>query len=537
LLRGRPRRQRQPLRFGPWLLEAVSSGQYPGLCWLDGARTAFRVPWKHNGRKDVSSSDVQVFKVGAPGAVRAAGAAAAARPPTASTSPRQDWARASGRYQPEREDPARWKTNFRCALRSTRMFEQLQDCSKSDEDPHKVYRVVARYPGRGRGARAPCSHWALSPLARCPPQPVLELDLRLLSLENSPPEGTQGRAATGTEHLEAPGPVDGIKAELAAPLDELQWVLQQCKLGQPAPGWGTVPGQCCRLQLSAAGASSALQAPGGPAASQPAHPQEGTSTARRPWSWRRCRALRRSRSCCRTRCCCRTRGPLGSNALVTAPAGLGIPLPLDISIFYRGTLFHREEVSSSRCLLAYQGAEGAGALLPGLPWLVRFPSPAGLADHKQRRFTEELLHNTGLLLEQRDNKIFAQRLNKCKVYWALSGQLDVGNLSPKVLCRNQETEIFDFTAFYAELKDFRDCRRKHSPDFTIFLCFGQCLSNTKPKESKLILVKLVPKFCEYLRDQVLQQGASSLNSSSLNLQLSNSFSLFELIEQYNMQLD
>uniref|UniRef100_A0A8C6YJM0 Interferon regulatory factor 7 n=1 Tax=Nothoprocta perdicaria TaxID=30464 RepID=A0A8C6YJM0_NOTPE len=363
------RRRRRGLRFGPWLLEAVSSGQYPGLRWLDGARTAFRVPWKHNARKDVSSSDVQVFK---------------------------DWARASGRYQPEREDPARWKTNFRCALRSTRMFEQLQDCSKSDEDPHKVYRVVG--------------------------------EARL-------------------------------------------WPRGECGAGA---------------------ARSALLLP--------------------------------------------TESP-GSNALVTAPAGLGIPPTLDISIFYRGTLFHREEVSSSRCLLAYQGAEGAAALLPGLPWLVRFPSPAGLADHKQRRFTEELLRNTGLLLELRDNKIFAQRLNKCKVYWALSDQLDAGNLSPKVLCRNQETEIFDFVAFCSELTDFRDHRRKRSPDFTIFLCFGQCLSNTKPKESKLILVKLVPKFCEYLREQVLREGASSLNSSSLNLQLSNSFSLFELIEQYNMQLD
>uniref|UniRef100_A0A8C6YNM8 Interferon regulatory factor 7 n=1 Tax=Nothoprocta perdicaria TaxID=30464 RepID=A0A8C6YNM8_NOTPE len=139
----------RPLRFGPWLLEAVSSGQYPGLRWLDGARTAFRVPWKHNARKDVSSSDVQVFK---------------------------DWARASGRYQPEREDPARWKTNFRCALRSTRMFEQLQDCSKSDEDPHKVYRVVgeARLWPRGEcgaGAGAGATRHP-PPLALPQPQPT-----------------------------------------------------------------------------------------------------------------------------------------------------------------------------------------------------------------------------------------------------------------------------------------------------------------------------------------------------------------------------
>ncbi|XP_025890574.1 interferon regulatory factor 7 [Nothoprocta perdicaria] len=516
--------QQQQLRFGPWLLEAVSSGQYPGLRWLDGARTAFRVPWKHNARKDVSSSDVQVFK---------------------------DWARASGRYQPEREDPARWKTNFRCALRSTRMFEQLQDCSKSDEDPHKVYRVVES-PVPEVGGHNPDPVQAAAP---CPPQsqPVLELDFRLLSLENSPPEGTQGRAVMGTEHLEAPGPADGIEAELAAPLDELQWVLQQCKLGQPAPGWGTVPGKRRRRQLSAAGARRPRSFPAHPPAGGDLYGKEVMELAEVPSAAAQpellpdavllpAAELLYTDSAWEAPAAPCDAGLVpaadpGPAAPLQGNTGLGIPPTLDISIFYRGTLFHREEVSSSRCLLAYQGAEGAAALLPGLPWLVRFPSPAGLADHKQRRFTEELLRNTGLLLELRDNKIFAQRLNKCKVYWALSDQLDAGNLSPKVLCRNQETEIFDFVAFCSELTDFRDHRRKRSPDFTIFLCFGQCLSNTKPKESKLILVKLVPKFCEYLREQVLREGASSLNSSSLNLQLSNSFSLFELIEQYNMQLD
>nr|XP_013810638.1 PREDICTED: interferon regulatory factor 7 [Apteryx mantelli mantelli] len=217
-----------------------------------------------------------------------------------------------------------------------------------------------------------------------------------------------------------------------------------------------------------------------------------------------------------------------------SPAG-GIPPNLDISIFYRGKLFHHEEVGSSRCLLAYQTVDPAIPL--DLTWLVQFPSPASLADQKQRRFTEELLQNTGLLLEQRDNKIYAQRLKKCKVFWALSRQLDVGNLSPKLLCRDQETEIFDFKEFCTELRDFRDYRRERSPDFTIFLCFGQRFSKAKPKESKLILVKLVPKFCEYWYEHVLREGASSLNSGSLSLQLSDSFSLFELIEQYNMQLD
>lgn len=52
----------------------------------------------------------------------------------------------------------------------------------------------------------------------------------------------------------------------------------------------------------------------------------------------------------------------------------------------------------------------------------------------------------------------------------------------------------------------------------------------------VLLLQLVPKFCEYYYEQVLQEGASSLDSHSISLQLSNSFDLMELIEQYNMQL-
>ncbi|XP_064369448.1 interferon regulatory factor 7 [Dromaius novaehollandiae] len=553
----------QPLRFGPWLLRAVSSGAYRGLGWLDGARTAFRVPWKHNARKDLSSSDLEIFK---------------------------DWAKASGRYQAEREDPARWKTNFRCALHSTRMFVLLEDRSKSGEDPHKVY-AVAEPPEAGgrrdaqpeaprrRQTRAP------SPMGCSPPQ--LEVDFRDLSLENGPPGRCwDGKAGDGGR-FGPPPPAAGVsvKAELAeAPLDALQWVMQQCDLGHPPPAWDEAPGEGLYVEETL-GPAEGTGPPALPpwAAPAPADPLEVQSIAGERGARTLAPAAPRpagpnAAHLPSTGDALQVRppgldavlaelppddvllyGPAGSPWEVPAAprdAGLvppaapcpaapeavllqgnagGIPPNLDVSIFYRGKLFHREEVGSSRCLLAYQTADPAVAL--DLPWLVQFPSPAGLADQKQRRFTEELLQNTGLLLEQRDNKIYAQRLKKCKVFWALSRQLDVGNLSPKVLCRNQETEIFDFTEFCTELRDFRDYRRERSPDFTIFLCFGQCFSKAKPKESKLILVKLVPKFCEYWYEQVLREGASSLRSRSLSLQLSDSFSLFELIEQYNMQLD
>lgn len=103
-------------------------------------------------------------------------------------------------------------------------------------------------------------------------------------------------------------------------------------------------------------------------------------------------------------------------------------------------------MGGSQCLLVYQPSDPAVALRPG--HLVRFPSPAELADGKQRRFTEELLGSAGLQLEQRTCKLFATRLKKCKVFWALSQQLEgVGDPPPNLLCRDQETPIFDFNEF------------------------------------------------------------------------------------------
>lgn len=113
--------------FGDWLLGEVSSGQYEGLQWLNEARTVFRIPWRHFGRRDLDEADAQIFKA---------------------------WAVARGRWPPsgvnlpppeaeaaERRERRGWKTNFRCALHSTGRFILRQDNSGDPVDPHKVYEL------------------------------------------------------------------------------------------------------------------------------------------------------------------------------------------------------------------------------------------------------------------------------------------------------------------------------------------------------------------------------------------------------------
>ncbi|NWX34849.1 IRF3 factor, partial [Notiomystis cincta] len=116
------RREAQKLRFGQWLLNAINSGSYRGLRWIDPAHTIFRVPWKHNARKDVTSSDLDVFKVGGMSVTSSEGPHAYLPAPPGLG--QGQWA---------------WKTNFRCALRSTRLFQLEQDHSKHGDDPHKVF--------------------------------------------------------------------------------------------------------------------------------------------------------------------------------------------------------------------------------------------------------------------------------------------------------------------------------------------------------------------------------------------------------------
>lgn len=83
-----------------------------------------------------------------------------AREPVFTSLHPQAWARVSGRYEEGSEDPAKWKTNFRCALSSTHLFKLEHDHSKRGDDPHKVFSIVS---GECRPMEGLCwMGWAIS---------------------------------------------------------------------------------------------------------------------------------------------------------------------------------------------------------------------------------------------------------------------------------------------------------------------------------------------------------------------------------------
>ncbi|XP_075693702.1 interferon regulatory factor 7 [Rhinoderma darwinii] len=157
--------------------------------------------------------------------------------------------------------------------------------------------------------------------------------------------------------------------------------------------------------------------------------------------------------------------------------------------------------------------------------IVQFPSTDQLVDHLQIKYTNDILScvGKGLLLEVKpeDNyKVYATRMGKSRVYWSLSESLETKETASeaKLLVRDVPTEIFGFSQFWEELKAYKS-HRSSSPDYTIYMTFGQSLF--EPVMKKLVLVKLVPNLCSFFHQVAQQNGASSLHSELVSLQISN----------------
>lgn len=123
---------------------------------------------------------------------------------------------------------------------------------------------------------------------------------------------------------------------------------------------------------------------------------------------------------------------------------------LDVTIMYKGRTVLQEVVWHPSFVLLYGPPSLATRATE--PHCVAFPSPAKLADQKQLHYTEKLLQHVapGLQLELRGPGLWARRLGKCKVYWEVGGPLGSASPStaPRLLQRNQDTPIFDFSTFF-----------------------------------------------------------------------------------------
>ncbi|KAK6478099.1 hypothetical protein HHUSO_G21820 [Huso huso] len=108
----------QNTRLGSWLVEQINSGRYPGLSWTNEALKQFRIPWKHDDRKDLTPEDTMIFK---------------------------DWAVVTCRYREgiDQPNPAAWRRHFQRALDKDKSLVLRADHSRDPVDPHKIYWIFS----------------------------------------------------------------------------------------------------------------------------------------------------------------------------------------------------------------------------------------------------------------------------------------------------------------------------------------------------------------------------------------------------------
>ncbi|XP_034071817.1 interferon regulatory factor 7 [Gymnodraco acuticeps] len=405
--------------FSSWLIEQVGAGQYPGLCYV--GINKFRVPWKHNSRRDCNDEDSKIFRA---------------------------WSEASGKIHEFPNNKARWKTNFRCALNNlSKGFEMIRDNSKNKEDPHKIYEIINTDSG---------------------------------NLESQPVQDSQEDADMSPDIYNSPTEDQPSGNELillnnfmtldlgSQPSDVQLWAKDYVQQNPAVPESYPVAAE--------------------------SHPQH---IAEQP-------------------------------AYLNPPQVLSSPLQptiydLEISIHYRKREMLKTTFSTELLQLHYHHE------VPEFnAHRLCFPSTDGLLDQKQVEYTNRILNSIqrGLFLEVRDTGIYAWRQDKCHVF-ASTSDPSVAHPNPSKLPPNTIVTLLSFEKYVHELKQFKE-NNGGSPEYAINMCFGEKFPDGKPLEKKLIVVKVVPLICRHFHEVAQMEGASSLHSSNVSLQISHN-SLFDLI--------
>ncbi|CAJ0944953.1 unnamed protein product [Ranitomeya imitator] len=209
--------------------------------------------------------------------------------------------------------------------------------------------------------------------------------------------------------------------------------------------------------------------------------------------------------------------------------GIYVPYPglhpetqFDVKVYYRGNLVKNTLVKNAN---GFQLTSSKQPNPESYLEDVTLPPPTMIRDQKAAAEIATILDSLipGTKVEVREGSICAQRLGKCRSYWAMTDEPTTNEPSP--ISKTGHSLLYNCQRFVKELIEFIEKQRKESPQYSIWICLGQSWPDGKSWKKKLIMVQVTPTSMQMLHEMSYNIGASSLRSSEVNLQISDSLSL------------
>ncbi|XP_069047980.1 interferon regulatory factor 3 isoform X2 [Lepisosteus oculatus] len=389
------------------------------------------------------------------------------------------WAVASGSFREgvDRADPSVWKRNFRCALKAKRV-EVVADHSNDSANPHKVYRL----PGvqqRGPGSQDSAELGSDSQSQEVSPAGIQE--------HFSPDEQLAGLGFSHDQLPEAGAHFFYPQGVMSPPLNQstLEECLEELNICGPQPD--VARPVCSPFET--------------PQAEQPA--------------------------------VCVGVGPeLEQQQVEEFKAGMSRAMVDDrlatqfhVTVYFRGVKVREHEVTNPRGFRVVWTDPCAAVDPEGLE-LVSLPGPELLLDQGQARLTHRILEKLGAGLEVtvQGRGVRAARWGDTHAFWSLSRFDRSGQ--PREVPKERGEELYSMGEFIRGLIGFME-QKAESPAYSVWFCLGEKWPDPdqRPWEKKLIMLEVVLTSLQMLKMLAVQGGASSLQSESVDLQVSDNPSL------------
>ncbi|KAM3921077.1 interferon regulatory factor 3-like [Leptodactylus fuscus] len=398
------------------------------------------------------------------------------------------WAIASGSYDPNKDtaNPAVWKRNVRSALNRKHEIRVVRDKSSESNDPHKIYEIIRGNIAGGDGASEDLyRNDSISPTTDAAnwnsPGSQIMVDRNLAH------GMTQMQISHSDEDLYL-APED-IEIPLESPGQE--WYPSMSSPDVYVAGSGASPGCYNNLTYPILEESSGQGVPVVPVETQESVQQNLMNQF------------------------------FPNNSFATE---------FDVKIYYRGTLVKSTLVKN---LNGFHITSRRHPDPESYLETVTLPPPSAIHDQRVAAEINKLLENLqqGTVVEVRDGSICAKRLGKCRSFWSMTDMPTIPQPNP--IDKTNYCVLYNCQQFVKELIEFIEQKRKESPQYSIWICLGELWPDERSWKKKFIMVQITPISMQMLHELSYNTGASSLRSSEVNLQISDSLSLQSTSELLN----